>query len=306
MKTLVYFASGPNKTEYQDLDFDQIYLIDNFFKKKQQAQIDIFNSGKVFCIGMDCIQAVNFLRKQHVKIDCFVSLNEGLYEGGGRYAINSDFFIGYAMSLFKDNYIHIMNKAYYQNKYKVSMDLPFIAEELNQNDTRYISPSIFSKNSFHKGNAKVFQMSKIKNTHPIKINPNIKISVIHDSIWNYYHELELVVISILEQGQGAFFDKIPKVININHNDLDEIFSKCQKNKLCKIGFMPWARGNYGSFIEKIKSYDQGYPDEILLFHLNKKDYKSVKDHALKVERSYSPNPPLKKNPPWCLMDQAEH
>jgi len=48
MKTLVYFASGPNKTEYQDLDFDQIYLIDNFFKKKQQAQIDIFNSGKVF------------------------------------------------------------------------------------------------------------------------------------------------------------------------------------------------------------------------------------------------------------------
>ncbi len=35
------------------------------------------------------------------EIDCFVSLNEGLYEGGGSYANNSDLFLGCAMPLFK-------------------------------------------------------------------------------------------------------------------------------------------------------------------------------------------------------------
>src|SRR5438034_5417277 len=141
MKTLVYFASGQYKEEYQDLDFDRIYLVDNCFRNRQNYEGTFSTKGKVKCIGMDCLESIEFLKKEDVLIDCFVSLNEGLGEGGGSYAINSDMFLGYAMPLFKDKYIHIMNKNYYRYfPHKVSMDLPFAMEEIKENDKRYLSP----------------------------------------------------------------------------------------------------------------------------------------------------------------------
>jgi hypothetical protein len=111
MTTLVYFASGPYKIEYENLTYDQIYLIDNCFKS------EIFEIGKVKCIGMDCLKAVDYLKGKGVIIDCFVSLNEGLYEGGGSYAINSDMFLGYVMPIMRNEYYHIMNKNYYMGQY---------------------------------------------------------------------------------------------------------------------------------------------------------------------------------------------
>lgn len=150
MKTLVYFASGPSREEYQALDFDKIYLIDNCFKNRNRYSSNVSSKRKTTCIGMDCLESIKFLKNENVQIDCFVSLNEGLYEGGGSYAINSDMFLGYAMPLLKEQYIHIMNKNYYHNQYHVSIDLPYTIEEIKENDDRYLSPFIFSKDSYHK------------------------------------------------------------------------------------------------------------------------------------------------------------
>ena len=110
---------------------------------------------------MDCLESIEYLKNEKVQIDYFVALNEGLYEGGGSYAINSDMFLGYAMPLFKQRYIHIMNKDYYHNMYHVSMDLPYEIEEIKEDDDRYLNPYIFSKDDYHEGHAKVFQMDKL-------------------------------------------------------------------------------------------------------------------------------------------------
>ena len=228
---------------------------------------------------MDCLESIKFLKQENIKIDCFVSLNEGLFEGGGRYAINSDLFLGYVMPLLKDNYIHIMNQNYYCNMYNVSMDLPFEMKEISENDKRYISPFIFSKDDYHKNNAKVFQMLRIFNIQNIFLNPKLKISIINDSIWNYYNELDRIVILFTSQGQRNFFDKLPKVIDLNHSSIDEIFSICKKNKIEKIGFTPWGRGDYNSFINRVKEFNDEYPKELYLFHLNKNDYKKIKKYA---------------------------
>jgi hypothetical protein len=275
MSTLVYFASGPNRNEYQDLDFDSIYLIDNCFKNRRGDQNNILTNRKVTCIGMDCLESIEFLKSEKVKIDCFVSLNEGLYEGGGRYAINSDMFLGYVMPLLKDKYIHIMNKYYYHNMYHVTMDLPYVMVEINETDCRYLSPFIFSKEDYHKGNAKVFQMSKIFNKTDIDINFKIKFSVIHDSIWNYYDCLDAFAISITDQGQRDFFNKIPKMLDLNKMCFDDILTFCVLNKTEKIGFTPWGRRNYSYFIDKLIEHSEDYPKEIMLFHLNKNDYKGI-------------------------------
>ncbi|MFN4299894.1 MAG: hypothetical protein ACK4EX_09225 [Thermaurantimonas sp.] len=280
MKTLVYFASGPIREEYKELYFDRIYLIDNCFKYGNRYPKQIFKIDNITCVGMDCLESIAFLKKENVQIDCFVSLNEGLYEGGGSYAINSDMFLGYAMPLFKEQYIHIMNKNYYHNMYHVSMDLPYDIEEIKEDDYRYLSPFIFSKNNYHRGHAKVFQMRKLAMIKTqIIINPHLKLQIIHDSIWNYYEELDALIISFSDQGQRDFFDKIPKVINLLRTNIDEIFEFCQNNKVRRIGFTPFGRGKYISFLEKLKNLKNEYPKEILLFHLNKNDYKEIKKYA---------------------------
>ena len=279
MKTLVYFASGCNKPEYQKLDFDKIYLIDNCFKDTKRYPERIFSVGKVTCIGMDCLESVEYLKKENVKIDCFVSLNEGLYEGGGSYAINSDFFLGYAMPLLKDNYIHIMNQNYYLNHYKVSMDLPYEKIRISEGEEGFIDPLIFSKEKYHKGHAEVYKMKRIHNRQKLSINPKLDISVIHDSIWNYYDRLDLVAVSLTDQGQGAFFDNLPKTMSFNKNMIEEVFSYCKLNKIEKLGLTPWGKGEYGSFIQRLKEFQDEYPKQISLFHLSKKDFKELRDYT---------------------------
>ena len=279
MSTLVYFASGPNRKEYQNLDFDKVYLIDNCFRSRQSRNPNIIQVGKVICLGMDCLESIELLKKDCVQIDCFVSLNEGLYEGGGHYAINSDMFLGYSMPLLKDKYIHIMNKNYYHGRYNVSMDLPFKCKEITKDYVDYLDPFIFSKDNYHKSHARVYQMSKIQNRYEIKLNKHIKLSIVHDSIWNFYGVLETLVISFSEQGQCEFFDKLPKVINLKKQKIDNIFSYCIENKINKIGLTPWGRGNYEYFCEKLKVHSAMYPKEIILFHLNKNDYWQIKEYA---------------------------
>ena len=278
MRTLVYFASGHFNDLYQELDYEKIYLIDNCFNDKRKYSNRIFSKGKITCLGMDCLESIEYLKKEKVKIDCFVSLNEGLYEGGGSYAINSDMFLGYAMPLFKDQYIHIMNKNYYNNMFHVTMDLPYSVVEINEDDNRYLSPFIFSKDNYHKGHANVFQMTKlIPNCIEVSLNQSIKLNIIHDSIWHFYDELDLIIISFANQGQSDFFDNIPKVTKINHQNFDDLFSYIFHNKINTIGFTPWGKGNYFSFIEKLKNWNDAYPKEINLFHLNKNDFKEIKD-----------------------------
>lgn len=279
MKTLVYFASGPNRPEYQQLDFDRIVLVDNCFKNRGRYLKSVFNKGKVTCIGMDCLESIEYLKKENITIDCFVSLNEGLYEGGGSYAINADFFLGYIMPLLKDNYIHIMNRDYYHDMYKVSMDLPYEMEEITENEKDYISPFIFSKDDCHKGHAKVYKMTRIFKTQNFSFNPRLKFSINHDSIWNHYERLDLIAVSFSQQGQGAYFDNLPKTINLNSSSIDEVFLHCKLNKIEKVGFTPWGSGYYDSFINRLKDFNDDYPKEIFLFHLNKNDYKKIKEYA---------------------------
>ncbi|MBN2570581.1 MAG: hypothetical protein JXA68_00515 [Ignavibacteriales bacterium] len=278
MKTLVYFASGPIREEYKDIDFNKIYLIDNCFSHRRSK--NLLANGKIECIGMDCLESITLLKKENVQIDYFVSLNEGLYEGGGSYAINSDMFLGYVMPLLKERYIHIMNLTYYRNQYRVTMDLPYKIEEIKENDPRYLNPFIFSRYKFSYENAKVFEMRKIKEERiPVNINSKINIQIIHESIWNYYEELDIIIISFSEQGQQDFFDKIPKTININRLNIDEVFIFCEKNRIKKLGFTPWGKGKYKSFLNKLKILKSDYPKEIYLFHLNKNDYKEIKEFA---------------------------
>ena len=307
MKTLVYFASGFYGPEYQELDYDRIILVDNCFKNKRWYPESIFTKGKVTCLGMDCLESIPYLKNENVTIDCFVCINEGLREGGGRYPINSDFFLGYVMPLLRDTYIHIMNPGYYRvygpGGLHVTMDLPYEMTEISENEKDYINPFTFSHWNFRNRLPKVFRMTRISNTQSYAFNDRLKFSIHHDSIWNHYDTLDLLAISITDQGQADYFLPFPKTLAIRNDCIDSrswnysprsrrsylssdslptihsVFEYCTRDRIEKVGITPWALGDYHSFIEQLVRFKEDYPKEIHLFHLNKDDYKQIKEYA---------------------------
>ena len=139
--------------------------------------------------------------------------------------------------------------------------------------------TIFSTLLFTENSAVVISVYTNTPNIEIHINSIIKLQIIHDSIWNHYQELETIIISFSDQGQRDFFDRIPKVMNLKKINMDEIFEFCTKNKINRLGFTPFGRGNYYSFLKKIKDLKNEYPKEISLYHLNKHDYREIKEYA---------------------------
>ena len=119
-------------------------------------------------------------------------------------------------------------------------------------------------------------MVKKRNESIIRLNPNLQVIISNDSIWSHYDELDLLGISISQQGQADFFDKIPKVFFLTNRTIHKILDICIQNKISKIGLTPWMGGNYTTFLKTLKNYNEEYPKEITLFHLNMNDYKEIK------------------------------
>lgn len=283
MKTLVYFASGPYKIEYESLAFEQIYLIDNCFKT------EIFEIGKVKCLAMDCLKAVDYLKRNGVIIDCFVSLNEGLYEGGGSYAINSDMFLGYVMPILNDEYYHIMNKSYYCGNYKVSMNLPYEKTEIFSDNINYLDFSIFSKEAYHLGRAKMFKMIKNRFVTSLLIRNDLKVSVIQDSIWNDFDNLDLLILGTNSENKFFVPKKSEKIISNKGKKISEILEFADYNKYTSIGFTPWLKGNYSDVIEILNNFNSGYLKEVRFYHLNKNDYLQIKYWQKEQYREFCEN-----------------
>ena len=82
MKNLVYFASGLYKEDYQNLPYDNIYLIDSRFRFNTNQQI----KGKVTCLKMDALEAANYLIDRKIFIDCYL-----IYTSSCLYILNHFF-----------------------------------------------------------------------------------------------------------------------------------------------------------------------------------------------------------------------
>jgi hypothetical protein len=267
MRTLVYFASGPYNKSYQELPFDRIFLVDNMFRGYQLLELE-----KVILVGMDCLKSIEYFKTQGITIDYFVSLNEGLGEGGGSYAINSDMFLGYVMPLLNDEYYHMMYPGYYGKYWNVKMDLPYHKEAISRDENSFFDPMLFSTYAYNK-DAEVYKMTKKRTELPILSSLHTRISIIHDSIWCDYDALDMLFLSLKQQGQGDFFEHIPKVKAIErYTPITDILNFCNDHKLSSIGITPWMNGKYQNLIPTLKSWNKPYPSKINLYHLNRGDY----------------------------------
>ncbi|MFM2208033.1 MAG: hypothetical protein RL213_2008 [Bacteroidota bacterium] len=278
MKTLIYFASGTRTRGYASLGYDKVYLLDFGFRESAEGGNVIEKSKTVTCIGGDCLESVQILKDRNVTIDCFVCLNEGIFEGGGIYPINSDPFLGYVMPLFSSSYIHIMSYDYYCRSVRITMDWPYDMVEIGEDDSRYINPVVFDENRQGVYGAKAYQMAW--NPLPsvsFPVKPGMMLNIIHDTVWRYEDSLQRIYISFKHQNFRDFFGKRPNVSNIADTSIPEILNFCTQNRVEKIGFTPWSKGRYDEFLQQLIDHQGEYPKEVSLFHLNKLDYSGLRE-----------------------------
>jgi hypothetical protein len=247
---------------------------------------------------LDAIAAVYILKQLKVKIDCFIAIQEGLYEGGGRYAINSNYFLNYCFPLFSDTVLYMANKkeyycgSEYSNLREHYLELPFINKrKVTPEDDEYISPIIFSPYDGHKAEVYLFENKlNVKNSFNCG---EIPIHVHQDSIWNFDEELDIIYIGFENSYQKAVFEKLEsKIIDTANlqrinlrgciNDKNMIHAFISDKKIKKVGIM--TNGSYFiDLISFIKIEIHKNLEEIHFFHLENDNNKiSVEDYNLQM------------------------
>jgi hypothetical protein len=282
MSTLLYLASGNYRPIYEDLDFDQIILVDRNMKLHLPQPAD----SKVELIRGDALPAIKRLKERKgLKINCLVSVNEGLYEGGGDYPIFSDFLLGYLSPLLADDLVVITDLNYYraaQIAGKVGkMDWGYSKQKIHQNHPSYIDPRKFAYKgeSLKEGYGDVFLLNKINKRYSLPLNPNLSIAIIHGSIWEDEQLLDSMGCN-LRKREGMhtrhpineFFLDPPYVFNIHGKSIEEILAHAEANQVAHLGLMPWMNGDYAHVIEVLRNYKSQYLKKISFYHLRRGNY----------------------------------
>jgi len=297
MKTLLYLASGGYHPEYDTLPFDRMIFVD---RSESYGKSYPKNDHRIRFINEDALIAVDILKKEGAKIDCLVSVNEGLYEGGGTYPVFSGFLMGYLSPLLKDEFTLVCNLNYYTSELKTPMsklDWGFIKNKILQDDAGYINPSFFSESqrlSPQQDYGHVFLMKKDYSESIFNLsNATTTVKVIHGSIWDDEDQLDVIGLILLSkqslQGRcrntinsvDTFFKANPKVLDLYGKTFEEILNYCKTNGYTRIGLTPWLNDNYQEVIQYLKDLNDDFFCSITFYHLNNKDFKSIREFLSK-------------------------
>lgn len=297
--TLLYLASGPYCPDYENLPFDLLIFVD---KDLEVGTSFPNNHPRVRFIGKDALEAMDDLYQEGITIDCLVSLNEGLDDGGGIYPMLSGFLIGYLVPLLQDTFTLITDFSHYQEPYRTPMsklDWPVKKPKvLKLGMNGYLNPQQFSYSQRctpYPNFGKVYRMQKIGVSTSLNIGySDIKITIKHGSIWEDEPILELIGINLISDykligdgGQNAqnpkeFFKAKPKVYNLNGRTFREVIDFCELHEFTHIGLCPWKNGDYAEVIEYLNSQQLSTTRSITFYHLNKNDFKELYRHTSKA------------------------
>jgi hypothetical protein len=284
-KNIVYFASGEYKKEYEKLPAEKVYLVDYNFN----VMFNIVESKKVIQIPMYALQAIDYFCDLEIKFDCFISINEGMGEGGGKYFINRDGFWGYAMKVMNKEFYHIWHPTCYG--YPVfPLILPYKRKRADRNILGDFDYNTFS--AFSGRYIKVQKLSE-KSRKPLELNlSGIKICLKNESIWKDSDSLDGIFFSCNKNKNRSdfyedsrknlikFYGSKEKVVLLEERKpLEEIFKICSERKIKKAGITPWLFGEYEDAINTLENYKGSYPKELTFYHLNPEDFSMIYNWA---------------------------
>ncbi|GGE15711.1 hypothetical protein [Psychroflexus salis] len=291
MKTLLYLASGPYLDVYSNLSIDKLFFVEKDDMKWTQSYENIPTNAE--WINKDILVSVAELKSRNIKIDYLVSLNEGLNEGGGGYAILSDVVMGYLSPILRDEFILICDFSHYpidiRDQY-ARLDWGFEkVKELKEGDSGFIDPKTFTESQeYNSGNyGHVFKMKRISCSARFYIaNQNVQMKLVQGSIWVDEESLDTIGINIKQttlvgeaaynsQSVSDFFLSKPKVFNLKDMTFDAILEYCEQNSIKNLGLCPWLQGNYQEVIKGLQGNLPNSLESISFYHLNINDFEQL-------------------------------
>lgn len=272
MKTLAYFASGIKKMDFSTFEYDRIILVDYEFDTGL-FNIKNENSKTIIRMSCDAITAVDILKSKKIKLDCFVSINEGLCEGGGHYPLNGEYFLSYLSPILKDSYYHIYAPLYYSNICKTLSSKNAFRKnsftKLNQIDFHTAGIDYLKLNGASNYNLKCFQMQR-KEEEIFYLDNDKKVKLIYGNIWDHSENFQYLFLPankltrfIINHKKIHWFEKG----NFPFNELKKIDYKIP----FKIAMLPWYSKNYKVELCKLVEFAKNKNIEITLFFQDSRD-----------------------------------
>lgn len=287
--TLLYLASGPYRRSYENLPFDQVILVDRELIRFPRARPE---TSKVSLLRGDALPAIEKLKKRDgIKIDCLVSVNEGLCEGGGDYPIFSDFLLGYLSPILADELIVITDINYYTQTEKIGdrvaqMDWGFESVRIDASHPKYLDPKLFTASRYENDQdyGDVFLLKRRRSKVSLPLTDQLCVDLIHGSIWEDEAALDLIGLHVkpkprvgVEHDIESFFKKNEKVHLIRGAAIEDILRFAEERHIKHLGLTPWMKEDYHHAIEVLKAYQPKHLEKISFYHLRKNDFRMLYD-----------------------------
>ena len=261
--TAAYFASGTTPMNLDSWWLEKLILIDKSFQKTEMI-------GKVWKLKCDAFKAVDILKEKGIKLDVFISINEGLCEGGGEYPMNGQFFLAYLMQILKDEYFHIYAPKYYtqQIDYRWHFpNLPYTIQALKKDDYDF---DLSLLNNAGKYLPKVLKMKR--NIDQTVVHPLFSNIQIHwKSIWEEANNLKGIFIP--DGSMLPYLTRFLPKIHIFQKGISPIeqFNLYDLSNGDVIGITPWSSLDYPSEIAQLDSWAKNKGVTVKIFYLDSKD-----------------------------------
>ena len=291
-KNLLYLASGEIVPEYMNLELRKLIFVD---RTKEQIN---FNDPRFEFLHGDALTAADELISRNIKIHYLVSLNEGIWGGGGNYPVLSDFLIGYLSPILADELILICDPSYYkQLGMNLHLQWGFECSRVEASDPAFIQPVIFSNGRRDSGDenyGRVFRLkrNRIKKTYAFQSGTNF--NVVYGSVWDEAKNLDLIGINLLSKHRIRIYNRpfnstideffIGKgVYNLHNKSINEVIEFARLNGRKHLGLGAWMNGKYAEVFNYLKENKPEGIESLTFFHLRKRDFNrfcsSVTEHG---------------------------
>lgn len=271
MKTLAYFASGTHIDfeRLKSIQFDQIILVNHHLSNRRIKKLN----SRILLLSMDAFEAVDYLQNENIKLDAFISLNEGLCEGGGDYPLNGFYFLSYLTPILKDTYYHIYDPSYYRfdRYFTLATKKAFKDHWFTESDKMKLTDIGIPIDSFDNLEKAICIKMNKKQSDEFKSKEFSNLTYVKGNIWEHFSELDLLLLPY-NLMHSYFIDSRNKLIwfedNIFPTDELEMFVLPQD---ATIGLTLWYGQDYATDFKKLNKWALDNNVQIKVFFVHEND-----------------------------------
>jgi hypothetical protein len=280
-KVLLYASSTDIKEDYLKLPYDYVILNNKeYFGNSDMLLVD----NKIILMPYDNNRALRILKDAGIKIQCFVGIVDGCWEGGQNTGecVNTNAFFSRLSPILDDKIIYITDHFHFYNTEIDSLidKIGFLNVHFETIDifdqSLLFDESVFYSNYFNQAdNLWVMPIQRKKYRTIERLVGNISIKVSQASVWDKENDFDCIIYGNNSSGNNYYLPLNSGIhyLPLNQNVINPnyLLNMALHNKWKRIGLIPFMKGNYQEFLNACLNWKGKYPETIHFFHLEDRD-----------------------------------